>query len=229
VLPTDARGAPRAADGDGDGVARFDAGAYEVETVLPAAPPVLASVTPSFVPAGGAGGVLTIDGAGFMANAVAMWNGTPRATFVRSPTQLDVTIPAGDVNTISDIATAALTVQNPGTTPSNAIALTIVSARVRQAQSRIALPGSATTASVNGTVTSEGSVSTTFTNNDPSSGWATVSVATYAGTPIGGTFFAVGGYFDVRVVGADPSDRRPCATGMARPGRRCWDPAVRRL
>jgi len=32
-------------------VLELGAGAYEVETVLPAAPPVLASVTPSFVPA----------------------------------------------------------------------------------------------------------------------------------------------------------------------------------
>jgi uncharacterized repeat protein (TIGR01451 family) len=203
---TDQRGDPRPADGDGDGTAPCDVGAYEQQTPLQGPQAALASLDPQSALAGSGDTVATVSGTGFVAGSVAYWNGTPRATFVRSPTDLAVTLLASDLSTAAEISTGLITVLNPGTDASNPLPFTIVSATVTRVQSVIVPPGASGTASALPTLAGQHGVSATLTNNDPASSPATVSVATHSANPAGGTIFAAGGFFDLQVTGADPSD-----------------------
>lgn len=205
-LASDQRGEPRPADGDGDGIARCDTGALEQQIPLASPQAVAASLNPRSALAGSGTQLVVVNGAAFVAGSVAYLNGMPRATFVKSPIELSVIVLASDLNTTADITSAVLTVLNPGTAPSNSLAFTIVSSRVAQVNTQIAQPASAATASALPVLAGQAGVSVTLTNNDPASSPAIVSVATYAVSPVGGTVFAAGGFFDVQVTGADPSD-----------------------
>ena len=62
-------------------------------TINPAAP-VITSLSPSSVTAGGAGFMLTINGSVFTTTSTAMWGTTPLDTVYVSPTQLRASVPA---------------------------------------------------------------------------------------------------------------------------------------
>ena len=49
-------------------------------------------------------------------------------------------------------------------------------------------------------------VTATLINNNPASTPATVAVASYGTNPVGDALFAAGGFFDIQVTGADPTD-----------------------
>jgi hypothetical protein len=72
--------------------------------------PVLTSLSPAAVVAGGAGFTLTATGTGFVAGSAVHWNGTPRTTTYVGGTQLTASIPASD---IASVGTAQVTVVNP--------------------------------------------------------------------------------------------------------------------
>jgi hypothetical protein len=72
--------------------------------------PATTSINPASVPAGNAGGTLTVTGTGFVSGSVVRWNGANRTTTYVSSTQLNAAIPASDVTTAG---TAQVTVFNP--------------------------------------------------------------------------------------------------------------------
>jgi outer membrane protein assembly factor BamB len=91
-----------------------------------AIPMTLASVAPSSVPAGGSGFVATVTGSGFDTTSQVQWNGSGRATYYESPTQLAAQITASD---IAGAGTASVAVYSGAfNTTSNAIAVPVASA-----------------------------------------------------------------------------------------------------
>jgi|GEM_PF-1302478 len=73
--------------------------------------PSIIGLSPGSTLAGGAAFTLTVNGANFVAVAVAQWNGSPRPTTFVSSTQLQVSIPASD---IASAGTFTVNVSNPG-------------------------------------------------------------------------------------------------------------------
>jgi uncharacterized repeat protein (TIGR01451 family) len=203
---TDQRGEPSVADGDGDGTVRCDIGSYEQQTPLQGPVATLAGLTPASATAGAAGVTLTINGGRFSGASVGYWNGSPRTTWVHSPTRMSVTIPASDLAGVADLRTAMVTVVNPAAGASNALPFTIVGSAVAAYQTQIVPPGTSSSISQLPTAAGQAGVSATMTNNTAASSAAVVTVATYSSNPVGGTIFAAGGLFDVQVVGADASD-----------------------
>jgi uncharacterized repeat protein (TIGR01451 family) len=204
---TDQRGLPRPVDGDGDGGARCDIGAFEQQTPLADPLAALVSMSPSAAVAGGAAISPTLIGTGFAAGSTVYWNGAPRPTYVASPTRLTVVLPASDLATTADLKSVMVTVVNPGAGPSNALPFTIISPRVSIVRSTVVTPGNSGTATTAPTVAGQSGVTATLTNNNPASTPATVAAANYSTSPVVGTTFAAGGFFDVQVTGADPTDR----------------------
>ena len=199
--------APPVAGIDQRGISRPQGAACDVGAVEQEAPPLrLDSIEPLRATAGGGAFPLGVTGAGFTAGSVVHWNGTPRDTLVLSPTLLTATIPASDLAIAGDIATALVRVANPGGQISDPLPFTITSAKVERSASSLALPGESATASTTPTVAGKAGVSATLTNNTDGTGPATVTAATYSVNPAGGTIFAGGGFVDLRVVGADPTD-----------------------
>lgn len=97
-------------------------------------PPLLTSLTPSTATAGDAGFTLTVKGSGFVSGSVINWNGAPRSTTFKNPTQLQAVIASADLATAG---TAQVTVSNVGgaafaptsiSTSSNGLTFTITSA-----------------------------------------------------------------------------------------------------
>ncbi|HKQ72249.1 MAG TPA: IPT/TIG domain-containing protein [Blastocatellia bacterium] len=88
--------------------------------------PILNSLNPNPVTAGGPGFMLTVAGSNFVANSTLRINGATRPTTFVSATQLTAMIPASD---IASAGTASVTVDNPapGGGTSNAAQLNIVS------------------------------------------------------------------------------------------------------
>jgi YVTN family beta-propeller protein len=82
--------------------------------------PVLGSVSPTFVTAGGAAFTLTVTGTGFVSGAIVQWNGMALVTTFVSATQLTAVVPAGD---LAAAGTASVIVFNPtpGGGASNAV------------------------------------------------------------------------------------------------------------
>lgn len=75
--------------------------------------PSISSISPSAATAGGAGFVLTVNGANFNSNSVAVWNGMSLTISLVSSHKLTATIPATD---IAQPETAYVYVYNPGST-----------------------------------------------------------------------------------------------------------------
>jgi uncharacterized protein (TIGR03437 family) len=86
--------------------------------------PGLRSIAPSSTAPGTSGLTLTLNGAGFMATSIALWNGQTRPTTVVSSSQLSVTISASD---LSSAAIAQVSAMNPapGGGVSNALSFEI--------------------------------------------------------------------------------------------------------
>jgi hypothetical protein len=108
------------------GVASEDAEfKFDDFTVPGGAPlPILTSVSPSSSVAGGAGFALTLSGANFGVDSVALWNGSARPTTFVSSLTLTAAIAASD---IVSSGTAAVSVRNPSG-DSNAVGFDIVPA-----------------------------------------------------------------------------------------------------
>ncbi|HZT43743.1 MAG TPA: sialidase family protein [Chthonomonadaceae bacterium] len=73
--------------------------------------PVLSSLSPSSLDAGGSSFTLTAKGSSFVSGATIDWNGTPLTTTFVSSTQLKAAVPSTD---IASPGTAKITVVNPG-------------------------------------------------------------------------------------------------------------------
>ena len=84
-------------------------------------PLLMAPLSPVSQPPGGNGRSLTVNGSGFVSGAQAYWNGAPLPTTYVSPSQLQASVPAGDVQTDGS---AVVTIRNPGllNAPSNGLA-----------------------------------------------------------------------------------------------------------
>lgn len=93
-------------------------------TAQPNPTPILISLAPTSVVAGGAGFTLTVNGENFVPNAVVNWNGSPRATQFVSSVELRAQILPSDVSTQG---TAVVTATNPtpGGGTSNSLNFTI--------------------------------------------------------------------------------------------------------
>ena len=72
--------------------------------------PVVTSVLPGSLPAGGAATTLTVNGSGFVVTSVVRWNGTARTTTFVSKTQLQAAITKADLTTAGSVP---VTVFNP--------------------------------------------------------------------------------------------------------------------
>ena len=82
----------------------------------------IASLSPNSATAGGPTFTLTLNGSGFLAGSTVRWNGSALSTSYVSGTQLNASVPAGQ---ITSQGTASVTVVNPGGTTSNAVTFTI--------------------------------------------------------------------------------------------------------
>jgi hypothetical protein len=84
--------------------------------------PLISSISPQVVVAGGPTVTLTVNGSGFLASSVVDWNGTALTTTYVSATQLTVSVPASDVfNKGTNLITAVN--PSPGGGTSNAVPL----------------------------------------------------------------------------------------------------------
>ena len=113
----DERGFARPIDGNGDGVATCDIGAFEYR-----ADPQILQANPQTVQAGGAAFTLSLSGDNFAANAQASWQGANRPTQFVSVNQLNVQISASD---IAAGTVAALRVAQPDGRISSTFAYTV--------------------------------------------------------------------------------------------------------
>ncbi len=86
--------------------------------------PVISSISPSSVIAGGSGFTLTVNGLWFNGNSSVLWNGSPRPTVTISGTQLLAFVSSADISTVG---TVQIYVVDPKPTPqqSNSTSLTI--------------------------------------------------------------------------------------------------------
>jgi hypothetical protein len=117
--------------------------------------PVVTSLSPTSVTAGGAAFTLTVNGTKFVSNSTVQWNGSNRTTTFVSSTQLRASIPAGD---IAATGSASITVFNPapGGGVSNSQVLDILTAPSSSFFPRVAVGGGYSTVF---TVTNTGSTS----------------------------------------------------------------------
>jgi hypothetical protein len=75
--------------------------------------PVLASISPTTIPAGSPAFTLTATGSNFVTGSVIEWNGTALTTTFVGSTQLTAQVPASDVVSSAAGATVSVTVVNP--------------------------------------------------------------------------------------------------------------------
>jgi uncharacterized repeat protein (TIGR03803 family) len=167
--------------------------------------PAISSLNPSTVTAGSGAFTLTVNGTNFANGAVVNWNGSARPTTFVNGSTLTAAIPAADIATSNDLATALITVQSAGGDLSNAVALPIVSANVAAVQSNTAADGSSATASTAPSTAGAAGITAFLQNN--STAPAAVTVANYTTNPTGVIYFDVGGGFvDLQVTGATAAD-----------------------
>src|ERR1039458_5973278 len=89
---------------------------------IPPPAPSLSSLSPASATAGGPAFTLTVNGSGFLAGSIVLWNGSALSTNYVGGTQLTASVPA---NQIASQGTASVTVSNPGVGTSNAVTFTI--------------------------------------------------------------------------------------------------------
>ncbi len=200
----DQRLLPRPKDGDGDGQARCDSGAFEAQTVH-LGPLAVVGLSPSSVPANGGPSLLVLTGQGFPFDSRARLDGVPKSTEYIGSSRLFVRLQPSDLQTTEDITTVAVTVERPDGSVSNPIPLLILGPRIASANSATAVPGASATSATAPAAPGQAGVSATLTNNG--GGAAMVTTARYGSNPVGGTTFDGGGYTDVQVKGADANDR----------------------
>ena len=142
---------------------------------LPA--PVVTSVSPASVAAGGSGFTLTVNGSDFVSGSVVSWNGNSRVTTYVSATQLTAVILASD---IASIGSFPVTVLNPAPLagPSNAVNVTVTTTS----------DPAPTLTSISPTGASAGGAAFTLTANG--SNFLANSVVNWSGSPLVTTFLS---------------------------------------
>jgi hypothetical protein len=96
------------------------AGTWTVPAQSPT--PAISSLSPAGAQVGGSALTLTVNGTNFVSGATVRWNGTPLTTTFLSATKLTVPVAA---NLIASAGSASVTVANPGTVISGAVAFPI--------------------------------------------------------------------------------------------------------
>jgi uncharacterized protein (TIGR03437 family) len=84
--------------------------------------PAISSLSPNSAPAGSPAFNLSVNGSGFVSGATVQWKGSALATTFVSATQLAAQVLAAN---IAAVASASVTVINPGSAPSNALTFTV--------------------------------------------------------------------------------------------------------
>jgi hypothetical protein len=84
-------------------------------------PPVLVSLAPAAVTAGGLSFTLQVNGSGFVPSSIVLWNGSQRPTTFVSSQEIDAVIFASD---IASIGTAVITVVNPAPSGGTSVGFT---------------------------------------------------------------------------------------------------------
>ncbi len=103
--------------------------------------PVVASLSPGVATAGGAAFTLTVNGSGFVSTSVVQWNGASRPTTFRSSTQLQASIPAGDIAAVGT-ALVSVATPTPGGGLSSSLTFSIVNPPLLSVSTTKAAPGS---------------------------------------------------------------------------------------
>ncbi|MCB0054746.1 MAG: IPT/TIG domain-containing protein, partial [Caldilinea sp.] len=89
--------------------------------------PVVQNLSPASVTAGSADSTLTVNGAGFYADSVVLWNGAPLATTFNTDRQLTAAVPAA-LKASAGTATVQVRTTAPGGGDSAALVMTIAAA-----------------------------------------------------------------------------------------------------
>jgi len=89
-----------------------------VNPTPPIPTPVIGSLSPAAVQVGSGAFTLTVNGSGFGANSVVLWNGTTLATTLVSSSQLTAPIPA---SLVASAGTATVTVKTGGAVSTGSI------------------------------------------------------------------------------------------------------------
>jgi uncharacterized repeat protein (TIGR03803 family) len=168
--------------------------------------PVLSLFSSASALANGSGFTLFVNGTGFQPNATAYWNDSARSTTFINSSQISAEIPAADLISTANIATATVTVKNGSSAASNPLAFSIVAQSVGNAVAAVVPAGGTATASTAPATSGEAGVTLSVSNTggDP----ITATAATYDSRPVGETAFRVdnGAFVDVQITGADASD-----------------------
>ena len=106
--------------------------------------PAIASLMPASAPAGSQGFTLTVNGTGFVASSVVLWNGVPRTTTFVSGTQLRAAIGAADIASVGQSAVAVST-PAPGGGLSNAVSFSATAPPVLTVSATSVAPGASVT------------------------------------------------------------------------------------
>ncbi|HLY57850.1 MAG TPA: IPT/TIG domain-containing protein [Stellaceae bacterium] len=172
--------------------------------------PVLASISPTTVPAGGPAFPLTVTGANFVAASTVNWNGTALTTTYVSDTQLTATVPATDIATAG---TAAVTVNTTGAGTSGSSTFTVGVAAPAPTISTLS-PASTTAGSAAFTLTVNGSnfVAASTVNWNGSALTTTFVTASQLTAAIPAANVAAGGTAVVTVVNPAPGGASPALT-----------------
>jgi hypothetical protein len=96
-------------------------GSLTFAVTAPVKGPILTSISPSYMTAGGAAFTLTVNGSNFVSGSVVGWNTTKLTTTYGSATRLTASVPAADV---AADGSSSVTVINPGNITSNALTFT---------------------------------------------------------------------------------------------------------
>ena len=112
-----------------------DIGAYELKVPEP----VIASVSPTRIPAGTGEFDLVVTGSGFVNGSIVQWNGENRPTTFVSPTELRARISAADVQMADDFLVAVIN-PSPGGGISNTKTVTVFSCFYILNPSTLSLP-----------------------------------------------------------------------------------------
>ncbi len=164
------------------------------------------TVTPSTAPANSPAVSLVINGAGFDATTIVLWNGVVRPTTFVSASQLTAQIPATDLQIAGNVTAVQVTVRRLDGVTSNPRPFIITSPNVSSVASRIVLPGEAGTVSNVPTVVGDAGVVAVVSNLGAPAN-LTVTVATYTSNPTPATVVEVGGRFvDLQITGAAAGD-----------------------
>jgi uncharacterized repeat protein (TIGR01451 family) len=206
----DQRGQPRPQDGDGNGTAVCDIGAFEQQTPLPSPVPsfgfFIGSLNPGSAAARGPAVTIDVFGSHFVAGSVVTVDGAPRPTVFVGPTDLRVSIPASDLAIPSDYSTVQIGVTNPGGLTSDTFPLFIIGPSVEIAGSALLLEGTSVGLGGVQSLTAGALIVTAATNNTAGSSTMTVNMAVYRSNPTLTTLFNAGAFFDLQVIGADSTD-----------------------